>query len=53
VVRINREMKDGALKTLMFDEFLETPKEVEYYRHCGILQYVLRQLAGMPSAKAA
>ncbi len=25
---------------------LDTPQEVEYYRHGGILQYVLRQLAG-------
>jgi aconitate hydratase len=24
---------------------LDTPEEVEYYRHGGILQYVLRQLA--------
>ena len=23
---------------------LDTPQEVEYYRHGGILQYVLRQL---------
>jgi len=30
---------------------LLTPKEVEYYRHGGILPYVLRQLAG--AAKAA
>ena len=25
---------------------IDTPKEAEYYRHGGILQYVLRQLAG-------
>ena len=25
---------------------LDTPKEVEYYRHGGILHYVLRQMAG-------
>ena len=25
---------------------LDTPQEVEYYEHGGILQYVLRQLAG-------
>ncbi len=25
---------------------LDTPQEVEYYKHGGILQYVLRQLAG-------
>jgi len=24
---------------------IDTPKEQEYYRHGGILQYVLRQLA--------
>jgi aconitate hydratase len=30
---------------------IDTPKEREYYRHGGILQYVLRQLAG--SARAA
>jgi len=24
---------------------LDTPEEVEYYRHGGILHYVLRQLA--------
>ncbi|HVC30004.1 MAG TPA: hypothetical protein VND24_02375, partial [Steroidobacteraceae bacterium] len=29
---------------------IDTPKEREYYRHGGILQYVLRQLAG--SARA-
>ena len=33
---------------------LDTPKEVEYYRHGGILHYVLRQLAsGGEPAKAA
>lgn len=26
---------------------IDTPQEVEYYRHGGILQYVLRQLAGL------
>jgi aconitate hydratase len=25
---------------------LDTPQEVEYYRHGGILQYVLRQMVG-------
>jgi len=29
---------------------LLTPKEVEYYRHGGILPYVLRQLAGTKAA---
>ncbi len=31
---------------------LDTPKEVEYYRHGGILHYVLRQLAGTDPADA-
>jgi aconitate hydratase len=26
---------------------IDTPKEIEYYRHGGILEYVLRQLAGI------
>jgi len=25
---------------------IDTPQELEYYRHGGILEYVLRQLAG-------
>ena len=33
---------------------LDTPKEIEYYRHGGILHYVLRQLAaeGEPESAA-
>jgi aconitate hydratase len=29
---------------------IDTPKEREYYRHGGILQYVLRQLVGSSRA---
>jgi aconitate hydratase len=29
---------------------IDTPKELDYYRHGGILQYVLRQLASAPKA---
>ncbi|MCH8479716.1 MAG: hypothetical protein LAT56_17520, partial [Wenzhouxiangella sp.] len=32
---------------------LDTPKEVEYYRHGGILHYVLRQMAGGDPGEAA
>jgi aconitate hydratase len=28
---------------------IDTPDEAEYYRHGGILQYVLRQLRAKPS----
>ncbi len=36
---------DGSHKSFEVDVRLLTPKEVEYYRHGGILQYVLRELA--------
>jgi len=41
-----RAVADGG-QTTEFDALvrLDTPQEVEYYRHGGILQYVLRQLA--------
>ena len=29
---------------------IDTPKELEYYQHGGILQYVLRQLASTSKA---
>ena len=32
---------------------LDTPKEIEYYRHGGILHYVLRQLASRPDGGAS
>ena len=37
---------DGAVKTFSVVTRIDTPIEVEYYRHDGILPYVLRQLAG-------
>jgi len=36
---------DGSMVTFKADVLLATPKEVEYFRHGGILHYVLRQLA--------
>jgi len=36
---------DGTNKTFEVSVMLLTPKEVEYFRHGGLLQYVLRQLA--------
>ncbi|MEJ2503382.1 MAG: aconitate hydratase AcnA, partial [Gemmatimonadota bacterium] len=38
--------KDGETKTFEVRLRLDTPQEVQYYRHGGILQYVLRQLLG-------
>ena len=37
---------DGLHKRFEVDVLLLTPKEVEYFRNGGLLQYVLRQLAG-------
>ena len=37
---------DGAKKTFPVMVRIDTPQEILYYQHGGILQYVLRQLAG-------
>ncbi len=37
---------DGSRKQFEVTVMLLTPKEVEYFKHGGLLQYVLRQLAG-------
>ena len=37
---------DGTVVSFEVSVMLLTPKEVEYFRHGGLLQYVLRQLAG-------
>ena len=37
---------DGSTRTFTLKVLLLTPKEVVYFRHGGILHYVLRQLAG-------
>jgi len=36
---------DGSEKTFQTRVRIDTPQEIEYYRHGGILHYVLRQLA--------
>jgi aconitate hydratase len=41
---------DGAKKTFEVKVLLLTPKEREFFRHGGILQYVLRQLAKKKAA---
>jgi aconitate hydratase len=41
---------DGIETRFFVDVLLLTPKEVEYFRHGGILQYVLRDLAGKSKA---
>ena len=41
---------DGSRKTFTTKVLLLTPKEVEYFRNGGLLQYVLRQLAAKKAA---
>jgi aconitate hydratase len=36
---------DGTGKTFRVKVRIDTPNEVDYYRHGGILHYVLRKLA--------
>jgi aconitate hydratase len=43
--RVTATRADGRVITFDVDVLLLTPKEVEYARHGGVLQYVLRQLA--------
>jgi aconitate hydratase len=45
-VTVTATAGDGSRKTFKARSRLDTPKEVEYYRNGGILNYVLRQLAG-------
>jgi len=44
VVRAKRP--DGTVREFSATVRVDTPQEREYYRHGGILQYVLRQLLG-------
>jgi aconitate hydratase len=37
---------DGTVKEFTAQICIDTPQEIEYFEHGGILQYVLRQLAG-------
>ena len=44
-LHVTATAEDGSVKSFTVDVRIDTPKEVEYYQHGGILQYVLRQLA--------
>jgi aconitate hydratase len=45
-VRVRAARAGGAIEEFRAVVRIDTPKEVEYHRHGGILEYVLRQLAG-------
>jgi len=44
-LRVKATASDGAVKEFDTVVRIDTPQEIEYYEHGGILQYVLRQLA--------
>jgi aconitate hydratase len=44
-VTVTATAADGSRKTFTARVRIDTPQEVEYFRHGGILHYVLRQLA--------
>jgi len=43
-VTVRAVAEDGSEKTFQTRVRIDTPQEIEYYRHGGILHYVLRQL---------
>ncbi len=45
VLRVKATSADGSVKELDATVRIDTPQEIEYYEHGGILLYVLRQLA--------
>jgi aconitate hydratase len=45
-VTVQARPANGAGKTFHATLRIDTPQEVRYYQHGGILQYVLRQLMG-------
>ncbi|HXR37521.1 MAG TPA: aconitate hydratase AcnA [Terracidiphilus sp.] len=44
-LKVKATAADGAVKEFEAKVRIDTPQEIEYYEHGGILQYVLRQLA--------
>ncbi len=47
---VDARKSDGSVKQFQVKVLLLTPKEVEYFKHGGLLQYVLRQLAAREAA---
>jgi aconitate hydratase len=45
-VTVRATARDGSVKEFAAAVRIDTPQEAEYFRHGGILEYVLRQLAG-------
>ena len=43
-IQVTAKSPDGAEKKFTVIARVDTPEEVNYYKHGGILQYVLRQM---------
>jgi aconitate hydratase len=52
VLKVKAVGADGAVKEFDAKVRIDTPQEIEYFEHGGILQYVLRQLATCGGADA-
>jgi aconitate hydratase len=52
IAKVTAASPDGKDITFDVTVRVDTPQEVEYYRHGGILPFVLRQLAGVTGAAA-
>ncbi len=46
LITVKARKADGSVRTFQASVRIDTPQEVNYYRHGGILQFVLRQLLG-------
>jgi aconitate hydratase len=46
VLTVRAKANDGTVKEFKAASRVDTPEELQYYRHGGILPYVLRQLVG-------
>jgi aconitate hydratase len=49
-VKVVAKSEDGKAREFEVRVRIDTPKELDYYRHGGILQYVLRSLAAQKAA---
>ncbi len=47
-VKVRATKPDGRVIEIHATVRIDTPQEVQYYKHGGILQYVLRQLQSKP-----
>ena len=50
VLTVRARSSDGSEKQFKAVSRIDTPEEMSYYRHGGILPYVLRQLVGKERA---